>query len=1007
MKRVETPGVSIEVDAYEDADELRPSVAPSRGLLVRREKLLRDLMVHGPEAGISVVCAPEGMGKTALLLEYVAETTSNPARGSARLMDASGMDSEQLYGALRRLPEELPGAMHPLVAVDNVPELGEAALEVLPGLLRELRAKGFEFILSCKPTARGLLEALGDSYKVGAQALIVRPREYPDWTQAFSIDHSLDVYALTQGVPLLVAALQTVDGVNACAEQLQREAFRFYEAILEDLRRAHDMLYRLVCLLLLVGEGEFAAFSRAGLRIREDAISRLARTYPAFGIDAEHKVFECMMPRASEMGSLRERIVQARPAFAAKALQVLMVSGRVDDAVRLADVMKDADAPQKLIAEWPVAFALSGNVRFVNQTVSRLSGEAAARASAGMLLAVHLASLVSGSYRTARSMAGELHRRAQELQQEVDSSALSEALALTGVWGSCVGVELPELLLRVGEREETAASRSLRRHCEIWDNLVCKDGLVADALLEGIPTRVDVEAVNVPDVLLICDGLLNEAFHGSVGDVLALDERMRSLAQRLRGRKLDPLAEFVRMTSAICRLMSGLPIVDERSFIDAGTAAVRASDLPMQLLCLLGEGWQDLAEGQVVNAQFRGQQVLRLADEGQTFLRSWAMLLERAAHIVNTSKMALSEEADVADLSHERVTPAEAWTTALLLSAAGYTSELSAWYSMHKATMLDAQFRPMACQAMRAVGERADAIRCMLPRTFGELCGLEVVPGYGPGSLVHVEDVAGFAERSGQVRITLFGGFRIERNGHVLTEAVWRRKRLCALASRLVLAQGSFVDRRTLTEEMWPDSDYAHARENLYTVLSMLRASLGQGSMGPQYVLTQGDGVALNGEYVASDVSRFNVLARDVLLKRTGTSGRQIIESCLKMEELYAGPLYVVEMGDSTFHARQRRLYAAKFVDCMLRGVETALALEDLPTASWLIEAAQRHAPYREDVMRQAMHIYDRSGRRREIVEMYNAHLYYLKHVVHAEPENETRLAYESIMGKNHLSMVM
>ena len=91
----------------------------------------------------------------------------------------------------------------------------------------------------------------------------------------------------------------------------------------------------------------------------------------------------------------------------------------------------------------------------------------------------------------------------------------------------------------------------------------------------------------------------------------------------------------------------------------------------------------------------------------------------------------------------------------------------------------------------------------------------------------------------------------------------------------------------------------------------------------------------------------------------------------------------------------------------MLRGVETALALEDMPSASWLIDAAQRQAPYREDVMRQAMRIYDRCGRRREIVEMYNAHLYYLKQVVHAEPENETRLAYESIMGRNHLAMVI
>ena len=50
------------------------------------------------------------------------------------------------------------------------------------------------------------------------------------------------------------------------------------------------------------------------------------------------------------------------------------------------------------------------------------------------------------------------------------------------------------------------------------------------------------------------------------------------------------------------------------------------------------------------------------------------------------------------------------------------------------------------------------------------------------------------------------------RNGHTLTDALWRRKKACVIAARLALAGGNFVGRQVIMEEMWPDKDYKHAR---------------------------------------------------------------------------------------------------------------------------------------------------------------------------------------------------
>lgn len=106
------------------------------------------------------------------------------------------------------------------------------------------------------------------------------------------------------------------------------------------------------------------------------------------------------------------------------------------------------------------------------------------------------------------------------------------------------------------------------------------------------------------------------------------------------------------------------------------------------------------------------------------------------------------------------------------------------------------------------------------------------------------------------------------------------------------------------------------------------------------------------------------------------------------------------DSGCTAYYLHMRRAYQMKFADCMVRGIEAALEMDDLPSASWLVEAVLRQAPLREDVIRCAMRIYDKTGRRREIVELYNNHLHLLEQELGSIPEEETRLTYESIIGR-------
>ena len=966
---------------------------------VRRTRILREIGLHARDAVATLVTAPDGFGKTTLLAQRVSEVQSDAERGVARIVDAAGMDAERLYELLGDLEGRLEPRMRPLIAIDNLPTLRETAIRGFADRIRALHEKGFELMVACRPSNRAFVQHMGDAYKVGPQALLVRPKEFSDWATMLGISGELDVYELTQGVPGLVAMLSVVDGRQVGVEAFSESAASLYRAALQELRGERDALCRTACLLLLTGSGLLRDFERVGMRVRTQTWSRLAREYPIFGVDVEHGTYRCIARHGHAMEALRREVVRARPLFAARAIKVLMAVGNVDAAVGVTEMMERPEDALGVLAEYPSAFALSGNISFVRKMMEVVGDVTSAAMPVGSILAIYLAAMASGELRVARALSAELRRRSREIEGQIDPGSWTEAEALVGLWPGCSGIGLPEVSPSYVKGRETAAARELRMHGRVCGELIGGSGeLELDACVQGFDALVG-DGVSVPKVLLACDRALIDAMCGDAGDVRSCDEKMREMVRRLLERRLTPIATHVRMVAATCRLLSGLPVTDERAFVDEGTLSVRMSDFPMQLFCLVGEGWQAMETGQCTNALFRARQVLKLAEEGQWVIVSWARMLECCAHVCSTSRMSLDEEANMLDLSGAAEHPVDAWTVALKLAAARRTSELGAWCSLNKDALFIRGFMAFAKQALALLGDKVAAMDRLLPRDYLMGNGLSLVDG----GLEPAPQRVGMRDADmllAQVNVSLFGGFQVERGGHVVTDAAWRRRKACVIAARLVLADGAFVSRRELGDEIWPDKDYLHAREAVYAGLTSLRSAFGQCAEGPQYVLAQGEGVAINTEYVVSDTMRFDALARDILLRRTGTTGRQLVDACLRLDEIYTGPLYVPNVGDTEYYAHQRHVYQTKFVDCMMRGIGAALEMDDLPVASWLVEAALRQSPLREDVIRAAMHIYDMSGRRREVVELYTGHVHVLERELHALPEKETRMAYEEILRK-------
>ena len=331
--------------------------------MIRRDRLMNELVIKGRQAGIVLLYAPDGFGKTSVLMQYVREAKGDCTRGSVRVIEADRAIGREVFMQLEVVAEELKDKPHSLIAIDNVPVLDQRDTEDFIDMIRGLRAAGVGILLTCRPSNRLLIRGLGDSVKVNAQMLKVHAYEYSAWASAFSISTSLDFYQLTQGVPELVSALQTgLYGQGDVAQLLENEIVNVYGAVLADLASLeNNTLFNVAGLMVLMGEGNIAELEACGVRLSMVDQSYLVRDYPIFGIDPAERSFVCMGTEGNARLRLRKLIAEISPELIRRAARILIKAGRCDLAMDLADAFLDRNVVLELAGQYGVDLALTGH----------------------------------------------------------------------------------------------------------------------------------------------------------------------------------------------------------------------------------------------------------------------------------------------------------------------------------------------------------------------------------------------------------------------------------------------------------------------------------------------------------------------------------------------------------------------------------------------------------------------------------------------------------------------
>jgi DNA-binding SARP family transcriptional activator len=250
-------------------------------------------------------------------------------------------------------------------------------------------------------------------------------------------------------------------------------------------------------------------------------------------------------------------------------------------------------------------------------------------------------------------------------------------------------------------------------------------------------------------------------------------------------------------------------------------------------------------------------------------------------------------------------------------------------------------------------------------------------------------------------RVRLFGGLRVEVDGHPLEDKSWRKRKARLLFAMLTSRCGKDIPRDQLIEYLWPEMDEQRALNNFYVAWSCMKHALVPGLRRGEtcaFVEHRGGVCRTAVERVVTDLDELDALLS--VAAKARFTGDEVAElAALKsVADLYRGELLPGEAYDDWFSALRERC-RHDFEDAMLRAANLLEGRGDLGGGLSLLRRALQHDPWREDLYQAALRLQMAAGQRSAAIETYLACRTRLVEDLGIDPSCETMRLYEQVLG--------
>lgn len=239
------------------------------------------------------------------------------------------------------------------------------------------------------------------------------------------------------------------------------------------------------------------------------------------------------------------------------------------------------------------------------------------------------------------------------------------------------------------------------------------------------------------------------------------------------------------------------------------------------------------------------------------------------------------------------------------------------------------------------------------------------------------------------LRIGLFGGFRVVVEGRVVAPEAWSQRKPAALVKLLALAPGHRLRREQVTDVLWPNLDSRAGAANLRKALHSARRSLAADESGAHLIRSAGDLLHLPSDGLSVDVTEYwSLMAAARRTRETDVYARAI--------EVYRDGLLPEDLYEDWAVAPRDELR----LDWSAAVEEFAGLLEargDLNDAARAVQRLVANDPLRESAHAWLMRLYALAGRRDDARRQYARLRELLRGELGAEPSPETQRQFAEI----------
>jgi DNA-binding SARP family transcriptional activator len=237
------------------------------------------------------------------------------------------------------------------------------------------------------------------------------------------------------------------------------------------------------------------------------------------------------------------------------------------------------------------------------------------------------------------------------------------------------------------------------------------------------------------------------------------------------------------------------------------------------------------------------------------------------------------------------------------------------------------------------------------------------------------------------IRIGLFGGFRVEVDGKSIPEEAWRHRKPAALVKLLALAPRHRLHREQVMDALWPELGPAAAAANLRKALHHARR-LAESNTGGALIESAGDLIALPAEGLRVDVDEFRSAADQA--RRCSD-----LDAYAKAVELYKGDLLPDDRYEDWAIGPQEELR----LEYLALLEEQAALLEsrgDVAGATRAVGQLIAADPLLEEAHVRLIRLQALAGRRADAMRQYE----HLRDTLGHEPGPEAQRLYEEVRAR-------